>query len=272
MKISMKKLLSLLLALALVICMAACGDSDKKKADDEEETKTEEKVNTEENEASEKSAEETGVVDEKEEKPENDKDDAEDVAVDFVKAVCAFDGSAVDYLADDAEIKDALETATRDNLVDAMKAEVVASGLPESVAENLVGTVLDVILDAFADSKVTVVDSKVNGDEATVNLEVEMVNFDSLEDFDMESALAGLLTEEDYAEIALKSASMTEEEAMEYVIGLVVEKLPELLETALEDAKTITEEAEVTLEKINGEWVVTETADIEIPDFSEILA
>ena len=36
--------------------------------------------------------------------------------------------------------------------------------------------------------------------------------------------------------------------------------------------KTITEEAEVTLEKINGEWVVTETADIEIPDFSEILA
>lgn len=239
----MKKLLSLLLALAMTMSLAACGD--KKDAEDANtETKQEEKVEKKED-----------------KKEEVDGEEAATEAMEgFLDAICDLDFEAAEKFYDGeipAELKSSL--GDLDTLVEeAMKEMPAEFGDYKKDFED----VLNVIVDKAKES-ISYEIKNVDGEGEEYKFTVEMAYPD--ENFDGEKAFTDAFgdVEEKTMELVTKLAEegkITETSTEEDLMKAIIPELINLLKDAVKDVKidTVTEEAEFTVVLKDGEWLVSE--------------
>ena len=201
----LKKLLALLVALIMGVCVFAACDGDVTvsvdKDDDEktEETKKDEKKANDSEEPAEEPAEEEV----------SDEEAVEEVVVNFVSALFSGDDEALDYLSADApkdEIEPVLEQMAmiKDFTFEDMGIDTSALSDDEvKQAEDIMGSFIDALFDSI---DVTVESVEIDGDEAVASMKLSMMDMnvfadfateiDDLDDIDaMEDAMDGLIEE-----------------------------------------------------------------------------
>ncbi len=244
----LKKLLALILALMMAVCVfAACSD-DTDTSKDEDDEKQEEKA-TKDND---KKVVESTVSDE---------DAVEDVVEKFATLYFSGDESALDYVDENAEDYDELVDgmaaivevrSSLDELSDGMMNE---TGIPEEYSEEMTALAENFVHDIFSYIDITVLDSEVNGDTATVRCEISSPDFTQdfdtlLSNTDMEAIIFENYTEEEIMEIG----NSGEEAQAEFMIEIMEIMIDEMV-SAIGDS-VVTDELEFKLEKINGEWLI----------------
>lgn len=270
MKNSMKKLLCMILAIMMVACLAACGEEKK------EETTETPAANVTEVATADATTEEP--AEEPEEEPEeepvaSDDELIADAVKNYVDGLFDLDSSAKDYAVDGSGAAKMAETMTKDELLAVMSEGIEESGIPEDVAKDMMDVVADELIEVLDKAEVKDVKAKVDGDKATATVTMSVPDFEnvSFDDFGGEEKLMEMITPEEMADIEEKAKSAkSEEEAMELVMGIMVEKLPALFADLMKDVPSIEKTAEFTMEKADGKWLVSNSGDEVLPDVEGI--
>lgn len=184
--------------------------------------------------------------------------DAKAVAEKYLNAAMCLNGQeAAKYIAPETELYNSVAGIGNgieeiiSVMFDAAEEEIGMDGLLD---ETKVVTVefINGILDK---AEYSISESQVSGDTATVKYSYKMPD---ISDIDIDAALTGKITDEFMADIATKTANMTEEETIKYFgmryAALVEESFSKM---STEDIPMIEKSGVVTLKKINGKWLVT---------------
>ena len=227
----MKKLLSLILALACAASLTACGGDKSDDKKEEPSTKTEVK------------------------KELDGEDAARDTAENFFDAFCDFEFEKAEKYYD-GEIPSDLKNAF------SLELDKVMSDIPPELSpyksefEDLFNTMIEKSKQSFS-YKITNVEG--DGDEYIVSVDLTTPN---VADVDFDAMLSGTMEEElmalvmEYAESGKITETMSEEEMMD----ILMPEMMKILKSVVNDIEfeTTTESGEITVAKVNGKWLVTE--------------
>ena len=241
----MKKLLALILALMMAVCVfAACGD--EKAADTKDDEKVEEK--TGEKETAEEPAEEL-----------SDEDAVKAVMSEFSDLYFAGDEKALDYVDKEAEGYENIKRGIEEQQGVREKFTGMASsfGLPEEYNEEVEKMGNEFADAVFGKMKITVNKVEINGDEAVAKCTFESPDFDNMEGLMNEDvlneAMSSAFTEEEIEEIN-NADEKTQMEASVKLIDAVLDLMAEKIEVTSEDL-------EYNLKKVDGNWIIVGQAE-----------
>ena len=261
----LKKLLALLMALIMCVCVfAACevnvtGDVDKD--DDEKTEETQKDKDEKKDKEDKKDSKKEDYVPEK----LSDEEEIEDAVTKFFELALTGDDAALDYVAEESQ-DDAAEAIDemailKDDLLSEFGMDELAEEMPEevvTVVEDFADDVYDVIMSSV---DISVDNIEVDGDEATVTATLTIIDVEGLEDLDMdfdkyeEEMMDAVLDK--YSEDEL--ANMSEAEAMEVLAEILPDIMKDIFKEVLaeiEDAATSSESTDFTVIKEDGEWKI----------------
>ena len=249
----LKKLLALILALMMAVCVfAACSD-DTDTSKDEDDEKQEEKADKNDKKEPEK---------EPEKKPAeelSDEDAVKAVVNEFSDLYFAGDEKALDYVDKEAKGYETIKKGIEEQQSMREKFTGMASsfGLPEEYIEEVEKMGNEFADDVFGKMKITVNKVEVNGDEAVAKCTFESPDFDNMEGLMNEEilneAMSSAFTEEEIEEIN-NADEKTQMEASVKLIDAVLDLMAEKLEATSEDL-------DYNLKKVDGNWIIVGQAE-----------
>lgn len=232
----MKKLLSILLALVLMLSLVSCGGSDDaNKVKDEEVKKT-------------------------------DKELVEETAVAFMDALVDLDFEEVkEYVTNKEEISEAVKGYD----IASVKAEFMTQ-LPEEIAAYTkpVETFFDFVVAKAKSSFDYKIKEIVKEEKDKYIVKIDFTEPD-MESVDLESVMAELMTEEGVQNLLLEmleAGTISEETSEEELTELVITEVFNIATEALNEVEfaTSTEEIEIVVVKDGDAWLVdSETSDLD---------
>lgn len=184
--------------------------------------------------------------------------DAKAVAEKYLAATAKLDGKeAKKYISPDSELygtigllEDGIDGLV-DMLIYAMEEE---SGVPGMFADTKV-VMADFFKKVYANVSYEIKDCQVSGDKATVKYTMTIPDTEGI---DISVYMEEALSEEALNEIVAKAAVLSEDEMIPYISKQLAAKMKPVFDKALKDIKSVTNEEEMTLNKINGKWLVIE--------------